>query len=134
MELRNQCRIIRTTELAAVQEKLSELERQKEDTLKAYSPSSFLQKLQEVNDKTEEESEALHRQLLDREIDLPTFVQKIQEVACHISPTFSDTYCCQDFSRCTMIPYPPLNQSLVWRCGDINAIQTVQLMLYMHKC
>ncbi|CAM8916880.1 unnamed protein product [Rhodiola kirilowii] len=80
MELRNQCRIIRTTELAAAQEKLSELERQKEETLKAYSPASLLQKLQEVNDKTEEESEALHRQLLDREIDLPTFVQKYKKL------------------------------------------------------
>uniref|UniRef100_A0A7N0R9H6 VPS37 C-terminal domain-containing protein n=1 Tax=Kalanchoe fedtschenkoi TaxID=63787 RepID=A0A7N0R9H6_KALFE len=79
-ELRNQCRIIRTTELAAAQEKLSELERQMEETLAAYSPASLLQKLQDINNKTEEESEALHRQLLDREIDLPTFVQKYKKL------------------------------------------------------
>lgn len=76
MELRNQCRIIRTTELAAAQEKLSELERQKEETLKFYSPASLLQRLQEAMNKTDEESEALHRQLLAREIDLGAFVQK----------------------------------------------------------
>ena len=38
----SQCRIIRTTELAAAQEKLNELERQKEETLKLCSPASFL--------------------------------------------------------------------------------------------
>uniref|UniRef100_A0A7N0SYS4 VPS37 C-terminal domain-containing protein n=1 Tax=Kalanchoe fedtschenkoi TaxID=63787 RepID=A0A7N0SYS4_KALFE len=46
VELRNQCMIIRTSELAAAQEKLNELERKKEETLKMYSPSSLLQKLQ----------------------------------------------------------------------------------------
>lgn len=42
----SQCRIIRTTELAAAQERLNELERQKEETLKSRSPSSLLQRLQ----------------------------------------------------------------------------------------
>ncbi|KAI9180811.1 hypothetical protein LWI28_008362 [Acer negundo] len=70
MELRNQCKIIRTTELAAAQEKLNELNRQKEELLKFYSPGSLLQKLQEAMKKTDEESEALHRQLLDAEIDI----------------------------------------------------------------
>ncbi|KAK6778707.1 hypothetical protein RDI58_025425 [Solanum bulbocastanum] len=46
MELRNQCRIIRTTELAAAQEKLHELERRKEELLKFYSPASLLHRLQ----------------------------------------------------------------------------------------
>lgn len=41
-----QCRIIRTTELAAAQEKQHELERQKEETLKSYSLSSLLCRLQ----------------------------------------------------------------------------------------
>merc|ERR1711971_1394000 len=80
MELRNQCRIIRTTELAAAQEKLNELERQKEESLKFYSPASLLQRLQEAMNKTEEESENLHRQLLDREIDLGAFVQKYKKL------------------------------------------------------
>uniref|UniRef100_A0A5B6ZQS3 VPS37 C-terminal domain-containing protein n=1 Tax=Davidia involucrata TaxID=16924 RepID=A0A5B6ZQS3_DAVIN len=80
MELRNQCRIIRTTELAAAQERLNELERQKMETLKFYSPASLLHRLQEAMNKTEEESESLHRQLLDREIDIGAFVQKYKKL------------------------------------------------------
>ncbi|OVA19469.1 Modifier of rudimentary [Macleaya cordata] len=80
LELRNQCRIIRTTELAAAQEKLNELERQKEETLKFYSPSTLLQKLQDTMNKTEEESEVLHKQLLEKEIDLNSFVQKYKKL------------------------------------------------------
>ncbi|XP_057499758.1 vacuolar protein-sorting-associated protein 37 homolog 1-like isoform X1 [Actinidia eriantha] len=80
MELQNQCRIIRTTELAAAQEKLHELERKKEETLKFYSPASLLHRLQEGMDKTDEESEALHRKLLDREIDLGAFVPKYKKL------------------------------------------------------
>ncbi|KDP29208.1 hypothetical protein JCGZ_16597 [Jatropha curcas] len=80
MELRNQCRIIRTTELAAAQEKLNELEKQKEEVLRSCSPQSLLQKLQEAMNKTDEESEALHRQLLDREIELAAFVQKYKKL------------------------------------------------------
>ncbi|KAM7468248.1 hypothetical protein LguiB_015810 [Lonicera macranthoides] len=80
MELRNQCRIIRTSELAAAQEKANELERQKGEILKFYSPASLLQRLQEAMNKTDEESETLHRQLLDGEISLPTFVQKYKRL------------------------------------------------------
>ncbi|KAM3689376.1 hypothetical protein ACB098_09G043100 [Castanea mollissima] len=80
MELRNQCRIIRTTELAAAQEKLNELERKKEETLKFYSPQSLRQRLQDAMNKTEEESENLHKQLLDRDVDLGTFVKKYKEL------------------------------------------------------
>nr|POE85975.1 vacuolar protein-sorting-associated protein 37 like 1 [Quercus suber] len=80
MELRNQCRIIRTTELAAAQEKLNELERKKEETLKFYSPQSPLQRLQDAMNKMDEESENLHKQLLDRDVDLGTFVQKYKNL------------------------------------------------------
>ncbi|KAI8563204.1 hypothetical protein RHMOL_Rhmol03G0094500 [Rhododendron molle] len=76
MELRNQCRIIRTTELAAAQEKLHELERQKEEILKFYSPASLVQAM----NTTEEESEALHRQLLDGEIEVGVFLQKYKKL------------------------------------------------------
>lgn len=41
-----QCMIIRNTELAAAQEKLNELEQKKDETLKLYSTTSLLQKLQ----------------------------------------------------------------------------------------
>ncbi|KAL6507869.1 hypothetical protein OROGR_024064 [Orobanche gracilis] len=73
-------RIIRTTELATAQENLHELERKKEETLKYYSPSSLLHRLEDAMSKTEEESETLHRQLLDREIDLLAFVQKYKKM------------------------------------------------------
>ncbi|KAG7961229.1 hypothetical protein I3843_09G004900 [Carya illinoinensis] len=79
-ELRNQCRIIRTTELATAQEKLNALERKKEESLKFYSPASLLQRLQEEMNKTEEESENLHRRFLEREIDLGAFVQKYKKL------------------------------------------------------
>ncbi|KAK8588736.1 hypothetical protein V6N13_087636 [Hibiscus sabdariffa] len=80
IELRNQCRIIRTTELAVAQEKLNELERQKDETLKFYSPASFMHRLQDAMNKTEEESEIVNRQLLDGEIDIGTFVQKYKKL------------------------------------------------------
>ncbi|KAL3326649.1 hypothetical protein AABB24_037374 [Solanum stoloniferum] len=82
VELRNQCRIIRTTELAAAQEKMHELESRKEELLKSYSPVSLLHQLQDAMKKTEEESEALLGQLLDQEIDVTTFVQKYKKLQC----------------------------------------------------
>ncbi|OAY70663.1 Vacuolar protein-sorting-associated protein 2, partial [Ananas comosus] len=80
LELRNQCTIIRTTELAAAQEKLAELERQKEEILKSYSPAALLGKLHDAMIKVDEESEQLHAKLLEKEIDLPTFVQKYKKL------------------------------------------------------
>lgn len=76
LELRNQCTIIRTTELAAAEERLDELEKRKEELLRSSSPASLLQKLHDAANKAEEESEELQRQLLEKEIDLPAFVQK----------------------------------------------------------
>ncbi|RAL53897.1 unnamed protein product [Cuscuta campestris] len=79
-ELRDQCMVIRTTELAAARETLHELERRKEELLKRYSPASLLHGLEEAANKTDGESEDLHKQLLDREIDLATFVQKYKKL------------------------------------------------------
>ncbi|KAL5698246.1 hypothetical protein ACHQM5_029311 [Ranunculus cassubicifolius] len=73
VELRNQCRIIRTTELAAALEKLNELQRQKDDVMKFYSPSTHLQRLQESMARIEEESDELSNQLLEKEIDPQSF-------------------------------------------------------------
>ncbi|WZY88032.1 hypothetical protein YC2023_044767 [Brassica napus] len=83
MELRNQCKIIRTTELAAAQEKLNELERQKEEILRLYSPGSLLNKLQgfaEAMNEVDEESEALQEKFLEKEIDTAAFVQKYKKL------------------------------------------------------
>ncbi|KAK2983743.1 hypothetical protein RJ640_024096, partial [Escallonia rubra] len=71
----SECKIIRTTELAAAREKVNELERQKQDILKLYSPASLLHRLKVGMNKTEEESETLHKQLLGGEIDVVEFVQ-----------------------------------------------------------
>ncbi|KAH1039632.1 hypothetical protein J1N35_041375 [Gossypium stocksii] len=80
MELRNQCRIIWTTELAAALEKLNDLERKKEEILKFYSPASFINRLQDAMNETDKESEMVNRQLLEKEIDLGTFVQKYKKL------------------------------------------------------
>ncbi|MQL71947.1 hypothetical protein Taro_004241 [Colocasia esculenta] len=80
LELKNQCQIIRATELAAAQEKLQELVRQQEATTRFYSLPSFLQRLQEAANKADEESDALQRQLLETEIDLASFVQKYKKL------------------------------------------------------
>ncbi|WOH00855.1 hypothetical protein DCAR_0520231 [Daucus carota subsp. sativus] len=80
MELRNQCRIIWTTELASAREKLNELERQKSEIMKSYSPPAMLQHIQETMIKTDEESETVHKQLLENECDLPVFIQKYKRL------------------------------------------------------
>ncbi|KAL5137062.1 Vacuolar protein-sorting-associated protein 37 1 [Glycine soja] len=80
VELRNQYKIICTTELAVAQEKLNELEKQKEEMLKLNSPLYLLQWIQEAMNNTEEESENLHQQVLDREIDLGAFLQKYKKL------------------------------------------------------
>lgn len=41
-----QCTIIRTTELAAAQDRLADLERQRDEVMKSYSPAALLDKLQ----------------------------------------------------------------------------------------
>uniref|UniRef100_A0A0D9VQG8 VPS37 C-terminal domain-containing protein n=1 Tax=Leersia perrieri TaxID=77586 RepID=A0A0D9VQG8_9ORYZ len=80
LELRNQCTIIRTTELAAAQDRLAELERQKDDIMRSYSPAALLDKLQKSMAKLDEESEELHQKFLEKDIDLPTFVQKYKKL------------------------------------------------------
>ncbi|KMS95998.1 hypothetical protein BVRB_003140 [Beta vulgaris subsp. vulgaris] len=80
MELRNQCRIIRTSELADALEKLNDLERQKEKIMKCFAPASLLHQLQEAMNKTDEDSEALHSQFLDKEIELGVFIQKYKKL------------------------------------------------------
>ncbi|KAI4994670.1 hypothetical protein ZWY2020_034311 [Hordeum vulgare] len=80
LELRNQCTIIRTTELAAAEDRLAELERQKDEIMKSYSPAALLDKLQSTMAKLDEESEELHQKFLEKDVDLPTFVQKYKKL------------------------------------------------------
>ncbi|KAK9058601.1 hypothetical protein SSX86_023443 [Deinandra increscens subsp. villosa] len=79
-ELRNQCMIIRTSELASALEKLNALTKRKAEILKSYSPGSLLHKLQESMNKADEESETLHQQLLVKDIDLAPFVQQYKKL------------------------------------------------------
>uniref|UniRef100_A0A803MDS1 VPS37 C-terminal domain-containing protein n=2 Tax=Chenopodium quinoa TaxID=63459 RepID=A0A803MDS1_CHEQI len=72
--------IIRTSELADALEKLNDLERQKEGIMKCYSTASLLHCLKEAVNKADEESEALHRQFLDKEIELGAFIQKYKKL------------------------------------------------------
>ncbi|KAL4354435.1 hypothetical protein GQ457_06G009420 [Hibiscus cannabinus] len=80
VELRNQSRIIRTTELATALEKLNDLEKQKEEVLKFYAPASFIDRLQDAMNEADKESDVVHRQLLEKEIDIGTFVQKYKKL------------------------------------------------------
>ncbi|KAJ0258935.1 Vacuolar protein-sorting-associated protein 37 2 [Hirschfeldia incana] len=80
VELRNQCRIIRTSELATAQEKLNELENQREEILKFYSPGSLLHRLQDAMRKGDEESEELQQKYMEKEIDTAAFVQKYKKL------------------------------------------------------
>ncbi|KAJ4891774.1 Vacuolar protein-sorting-associated protein 37-like protein 2 [Raphanus sativus] len=80
VELRNQCRIIRTSELATAQEKLNELENQRDEILKFYSPASLLHRLQDAMKKGDEESEELQQKYMEKEIDTAAFVQKYKKL------------------------------------------------------
>ncbi|XP_078148679.1 modifier of rudimentary (Mod(r)) protein isoform X2 [Carex rostrata] len=80
LELRNQCTIIKTTELAAAQEKLADLERQKEELLRSQSPSALLDKLHDAMRKADDEAETLNNKLLENEIELQAFAQKYKKL------------------------------------------------------
>ncbi|MCL7043712.1 hypothetical protein MKW94_021325 [Papaver nudicaule] len=80
LELKDQCTIIRTTDLAAALEKLSRLERQKEESIRGFSPSVLLQELQEAMDRAEDETENLQRQLIGKEIEPAMFLQECKKL------------------------------------------------------
>uniref|UniRef100_A0ACD5YX82 Uncharacterized protein n=1 Tax=Avena sativa TaxID=4498 RepID=A0ACD5YX82_AVESA len=79
-ELRNQCTIIRSSELATAEDRLADLERQKDEIMRSYSPAALLGKLQSSVAKLDEESEELHHKFLEKDMDLPTFVQKYKKI------------------------------------------------------
>ncbi|CAM6020093.1 unnamed protein product [Sphagnum balticum] len=78
-ELRNQCMIIRNTELATAQEKFEEVEKQYKEVHARCSPHSLLDKLQGAANDADDESENLHRKLLSGEIELGEFIQKYRK-------------------------------------------------------
>ncbi|CAM0902613.1 unnamed protein product [Alopecurus aequalis] len=80
LELRNQCTIIRSTELAVAEDRLANLERQKDEIMRSYSPAALRDKLQSSKNKLEEESEELDQKFLEKDIDLPSFVQQYKKL------------------------------------------------------
>ncbi|KAJ4764781.1 Modifier of rudimentary (Mod(r)) protein [Rhynchospora pubera] len=80
VELKNQCNVIRTSELASAQEKLAELSRQRDGIVHSYSRSGLLDKLNEAAYKADEESEMLQTKLQKEEVDIRTFVQSYKNL------------------------------------------------------
>jgi len=78
-ELRNQCAIIRTTELAAAREKFEEVQKCEKEITATCSSSAIIGRLQEAAAKVDEESEILHQKLLSGDIDLSEFIQKYKK-------------------------------------------------------
>lgn len=78
-ELRNQCAIIRTTELAAAREKFEEVQKCEKEITANFSSSALLGRLQEAAAKVDEESEILHQKLLSGDIDISEFIQKYKK-------------------------------------------------------
>ncbi|KAJ1699640.1 hypothetical protein LUZ63_008152 [Rhynchospora breviuscula] len=80
VELKNQCNVIRTSELASAQEKFAELLRQRDGIVNSYSRSGLLDKLNEAAYKADEESELLLTKLQKEEVDIRTFVQSYKNL------------------------------------------------------
>lgn len=78
-QLRNQCNIIRTTELAAAQEKFNEVQSHGRDMESIYAPAVLLERLQDAASKADDESEIIYQQLLSEEITVGEFLQSYRK-------------------------------------------------------
>lgn len=78
-ELKNQCAIIRTTELAVAEEKFSELEKQGHE-LSSLSPMILLEKLRDAANIIDEESENLYHLIMSGEVELSDFIQNYKKM------------------------------------------------------
>lgn len=78
-ELKNQCAIIRTTELAVAEEKFSELEKQGQE-LASLSPVVLLEKLGDAANIIDEESENLYHLIMSGKIELSDFIQNYRKM------------------------------------------------------
>eukprot|EP00246_Nothoceros_aenigmaticus_P002052 TRINITY_DN1279_c0_g1_i1.p1 TRINITY_DN1279_c0_g1~~TRINITY_DN1279_c0_g1_i1.p1 ORF type:complete len:206 (-),score=35.71 TRINITY_DN1279_c0_g1_i1:1125-1688(-) len=67
-ELKNQCAIIRTTELAVAREAFEEAKLREKGIVESRSPARFVTMLEEAATEADEESENMHRSLLDGEL------------------------------------------------------------------
>lgn len=78
-QLRNQCTIIRTTELATAKERFDEVQNREREVKAVYSPAVLLERLQDAASKVDDESENIYEQLLSGEINLGEFIQSYRK-------------------------------------------------------
>ncbi|MCO5556653.1 hypothetical protein L7F22_010204 [Adiantum nelumboides] len=79
-ELRNQCAIIRTMELAAAQENFAKAQEEQRNLVDRFSGPVLIAKLEEAADQVDKESERLHQQLLGGEIGLAEYIPKFRKL------------------------------------------------------
>ncbi|MCO5610697.1 hypothetical protein L7F22_064938 [Adiantum nelumboides] len=80
-QLKKQCTIIRTTELATAQEKFNEVICKKETDIKAlFSPAALIERLQDAASKIDDESKSILKQLLSEEISVSDPLQRYQKM------------------------------------------------------
>lgn len=79
-ELQNQCRIIRGTELASAREGLQDLQRRARQVNEQCSPISLINRLEGAARELDDESEELHRKLLEGEMEPAEFIQKYRKL------------------------------------------------------
>jgi len=80
LELKNQCTVIRTTELATAEEKFHVLDKRVREAMSFLAPGVLLERLQEAAKAAEKESDDLHQELSDRKIELIDFIQKYKKL------------------------------------------------------
>ncbi|GAQ81808.1 hypothetical protein KFL_000910270 [Klebsormidium nitens] len=79
-ELRNQCNIIRTTEVAAARQQLDEAQRREKAISSRFSPQSLLDRLHRAAKEIDEESDNLHDDFLRGRIELSEFMPKYKQL------------------------------------------------------
>eukprot|EP00245_Coleochaete_scutata_P006241 TRINITY_DN20493_c0_g1_i1.p1 TRINITY_DN20493_c0_g1~~TRINITY_DN20493_c0_g1_i1.p1 ORF type:complete len:209 (+),score=41.46 TRINITY_DN20493_c0_g1_i1:102-728(+) len=79
-ELRNQCMIIRTTELAAAQERFAELRKEELRVHGNCSTSSLIEQLKKAADEVDEQSEELQRQFVQEDMDMLEFINQYKKL------------------------------------------------------
>lgn len=80
LELKNQCTVIRTSELATAKEKFHALDNRVKEAMSFLAPGVLLERLQEAAKAAEKESDDLHQELNDRKIELIDFIQKYKKL------------------------------------------------------
>ncbi|GJP29712.1 hypothetical protein CLOM_g19338 [Closterium sp. NIES-68] len=78
-ELRTQCRIIRGTELASLEERLAQMIAQQRALTDRWSPAALVQQLKEKAEEVNQESEDLRSRFLAGEVELGQFMREYRK-------------------------------------------------------